>query len=155
MITLILFGVSGYLSSLLLYRPSINVWKLLLILSMVVAFFSIRYLNPNSELKERFSLKNFIQGLIPFLVLIPGIVLLFTSVRIQLSSHGPFHMGYIFQVIHGLSPPENAVLPGYPANVYWLYHALIAVLSDIFNASPIKISISLNIFALTACLSLR
>jgi len=66
-----------------------------------------------------------------------------------MSFHGPFHIGYVNQILNGAIPPENVVLPNYRANIYWLYHALLAVIVKIFNIPAPTASITLNMFALT------
>ncbi len=147
-----IFGVVGYISCLVIENPSIKVWVIILVAALICAFLSLQYFQLRSDVDGQFSVKNFAFGFLPYLVLLPGVVLLFSSIRIQLSYHGPFHMGYIFQIIHGFSPPENVVLPGYAANVYWIYHALLAVLVDIFNTTPLKMSVFINISALIAAL---
>jgi hypothetical protein len=69
-----------------------------------------------------------------------------------MSFHGPFHIGYVNQILNGTIPPENVVLPNYGANIYWLYHALLAAIVQIFNISAPTASISLNMFALVGSL---
>ncbi|MCZ6702983.1 MAG: hypothetical protein O6940_08085 [Ignavibacteria bacterium] len=84
----------------------------------------------------------------PFLILLPGVASVLLSTRLQLSNHGAFHIGYINQILLGNSTPENVVLPGFEANVYWLYHALLAVVVTILNVPAPIASITINFIAL-------
>ncbi len=86
--------------------------------------------------------------LLPFLILLPGVASVLLSTRLQLSNHGAFHIGYINQILFGNSLPENVVLPGFEANVYWLYHALLAVVVTILNVPAPIASITINFIAL-------
>jgi len=106
----------------------------------------------NYNVNSRFCFKNLVLGLIPYLTLVPGFTALLLSTRVQLSVHGGFHTGYIFQILHGFSPPENVVLPGYGANIYWLYHALLAVFSYIYNIAPPLASAVVNLGGLIGAL---
>jgi len=144
----VIFGISGYICSQAIENPGIEIWGIIFIAALLGALLSLLYFKPHPEVSGRFPIQYFIFGLIPFLVLLPGVVALLSSVRVQLSAHGSFHLGYIYQILNGLAPPENAVLPGYPANVYWLFHALIATLTEIFNTPPPLIAALLNIAAL-------
>jgi len=148
MVSLVIFGVSGYALSQYFINPSVQIWSFILIISFITALIYTLYSNKDYDLKGAFSLRNFVLGLIPYLVLVPGFTVLSLSTRVQLSRHGAFHMGYVFQILHGFSPPENVVLPGFPANTYWLYNALLAVLVNMFNASAPFMSAVLNISAL-------
>lgn len=86
--------------------------------------------------------------LLPFLILLPGVASVLLSTRLQLSNHGAFHIGYINQILLGNSTPENVVLPGFQANIYWLYHALLAVVVTILNVPAPIASITINFIAL-------
>ena len=143
-----IFGVVGYICSQVIENPGIEIWVIIFIAALLGALLSLLYFKPDPEARGRFSTRNFIFGIIPFLVLLPGVVALLFSVRVQLSFHGPFHLGYVYQILHGFAPPENVVLPGYPANVYWLFHALVATFTKIFNTPPPFIAALVNIAAL-------
>jgi hypothetical protein len=147
-ISLVIFGVAGYICSQAIENSGIEIWAVIFIAALLGALLSLLYFKPDPEVRGRFSIRNLIFGLIPFLVLLPGVVALLFSVRVQLSFHGSFHLGYIYQILNGLAPPENVVLPGYPANVYWIFHTLIATLTDIFNTPPPFIAALVNIAAL-------
>ena len=149
-ISLVLFGVIGYSCSQVIENLPIGIWVSIFIGALLIALVLVIYFRTNDYGIYTFSLKNMFLGLIPYLVLLPGTIALLYSVRVQLSNHGAFHLGYIFQILHGFAPPENVALPGYPGNIYWLYHALIAVLADIFNTAPPLIAALLNLTALAA-----
>ena len=148
MISLVIFGVAGYACSQAIENPGIEIWVMIFIGAIVGGLFSILYFKPCTYVQHEFSIKNLVLGLIPYLVLLPGIIALLYSVRVQISNHGPFHTAYILQIINGSVPPENVVLPGFPANVYWLYHALLAVFVYVFASPPPFVSAAVNMLAL-------
>lgn len=82
-------------------------------------------------------------------IFIPGVYASFFFVQLQIGTHGGYHLGYVYQILNNLIPPENVALPGYPANIYWLYHALIAAILNLSNIPAPKISSTIiNMFAL-------
>ena len=95
-----------------------------------------------------------IPGLAVLLILLPGVLALSLSTRMQISVHGFFHSAYAYQILHGMVPPENVTLPGFPVNNYWPYHGLLAVFSQILNAPPPLASAWLNILSLFVSLAL-
>lgn len=84
-------------------------------------------------------------------VLIPSFFLVIFSPNIQISFHGAFHSVYFSQILQHKIPPENVTLPGYPANVYWVYHAILAAIYSIFNLPPPMISALFNFLILLFC----
>jgi hypothetical protein len=92
--------------------------------------------------------------LVPFSVLMPGIVAVLQSTRLQISFHGFFHSAFTYQIINGVVPPENPLLPGHPANDYWLFHALIASLVHSLRIAPPLVAIGVNLIALTVSMFL-
>jgi len=148
MISLVIFGVSGYILSQILVTVPIEMWSLVLLISFVSVFILSLYNSKIDNTEHKFSIRNFVLGLLPFLLLLSIFIPLALSERLQISHHGPFHMGYITQIIKGVSPPENVVLPGFPANVYWLYHALLAVFANTFRLPQPAASAIINFIAL-------
>jgi len=92
--------------------------------------------------------------MLSLLAFLPGILALGLSTRMQISVHGFFHSAYVYQILHGMIPPENVTLPGYPVNNYWPYHAILAVFSRILQAPPPLASAWLNILSLLVSLAL-
>ena len=88
--------------------------------------------------------------ILPFSVLLPGIVAVLQSTRLQMSFHGFLHSAYTYQIVNGVVPPENPLLPGHPANDYWLFHVLIAGLVHSLRVAPPLVAIGVNLIALTA-----
>ena len=86
--------------------------------------------------------------LLPFGVLVPGIVAVLGSPRLQMSFHGFLHSAYTYEIMNGLVPPDNPLLPGHPANDYWLYHVLLGGLAHSLRIAPPLVSILLNMVAL-------
>ena len=114
--------------------------------------------NKDHSLSACKNLVNFklasISLLIPYLTLIPGIAALLSSRRLQISYHGFFHSAYIFRVLAGQIPPENITMPGHPANVYWPYHAVLAVFTALFQIPPPLASSLFNIGVLISVIIL-
>lgn len=54
------------------------------------------------------------------------------------------------QILHGTGQPTNAYLPDTPANYYWLYHALVASVSDVFRLPHPFAAAILNMVALAS-----
>ena len=151
-ISFAVFAVSGYIYSQLFESLNILIWTVLFIF-IFIAVLIHSLLNQHKELysfyvSENFSIKYLFFRLLPFLILLPGVAAVLLSTRLQLSNHGAFHIGYINQILLGNSLPENVVLPGFEANVYWLYHALLAVVVTILNVPAPIASITINFIAL-------
>ena len=89
---------------------------------------------------------------IPFVVLMPGLIALARSPRLQMSFHGYLHSAYAYQAIQGHLPPDNPLLAGEPANDYWLFHVLLAAISHTLRIAPPVAASIVNIAALLACL---
>lgn len=87
----------------------------------------------------------------PYLVLLPSIAAVLFSPRIQISYHGFFHSAYVTQILQGHIPPENVTLPGYPADDYWPYHAILAVLWLGTHWPVPFLSAVLNLLILASC----
>ncbi|MEM7164790.1 MAG: hypothetical protein AAF581_04960 [Planctomycetota bacterium] len=75
-------------------------------------------------------------GLLPYAVLLPGIYARLTNTNLLVSSHGRFHVGYVYQILNGQLPPENPIFAGAPAGFYWLYHVLLAMVCDLLQVTP-------------------
>ena len=66
------------------------------------------------------------------LLALSGIFLLLTaghSSRLTQSFHGLYHAAYVSQLANGIVPPTNPSSLGMPANYYWVWHGLLALLS--------------------------
>ena len=71
---------------------------------------------------------------------------------LQVLNHGDIHLAYVHQLLIGTTPVENVFIAGYPANYYWLYHALIATLAHITGIVPAVIASAVNVVALYSSL---
>ena len=147
-ISFVIFGLLGFLLSEIIGNISIQTWTIILVSSIFGALLTLLYFKPCPYVKRKFSIKNIALGLLPFLFLLPAVYAFFSCPHTQLSAHGPFHTAYILQIINGSTPPENVVLPGFAVNVYWLYHALLAVLVYVFDAPTPFVSAVVNMLAL-------
>jgi hypothetical protein len=86
-----------------------------------------------------------------FLVVLPGILAMLLSPRVQIANHGTFHSAYIYEILVNQIPPENVTFPGFPANFYWPYYAVLAVIAYAFNVAPPMASMIFNLSLLAAC----
>ena len=53
------------------------------------------------------------------------------------SFHGLYHLGIVYDIMHGNVPPENPLLGGEPLLWPWGHHYLVGSVSKIFNISPV------------------
>ncbi len=65
---------------------------------------------------------------LPLLMLLPSVVAILGSPTLNTISHADVYFVFVNQLYHGIAPPEHILLPGFPANHYWLFHAYIAAL---------------------------
>ncbi len=136
----------------LVTSPSIEIWGLIFALSLVLcaAFFIVKKpdflrgidFNPKHTWRDQWI------GCIPYLVFVPGFLIVFSNTYYQMLFEGVLHTSYTSQILAGIAPPENPFLPGYPPNYYWLYHALLATIANLTQLSPPLLSSILNLLAL-------
>jgi len=153
--TFALFGVLGYSLSLYIHGFNINIWSALLVLSFTSVTSGILIYDKNKpeNNQKSISAKHFLLKILPFSIFIPGLIAGLFLMKVQMGTHGAFHTGYVNQILQDIIPPENVALPGFPANVYWLYHALIASIVNLFNIFPMQVSSAiLNTIALIGSL---
>lgn len=72
------------------------------------------------------------------------------SSRILQSHHGLYHSSYIYQLYNGIIPPTNPLVAEAPANIYWPWHLLVAVIMHAIKKSPLEVVSLLNCLALAA-----
>ncbi len=154
--TFVISAVLGYSLSLLFHNFNLELWNIVFIGIFILSFLVIVLRNKEylklSYRDKNVSAKSLFLKYLPYLVFLPPIILILHSTGIQMSLHGGFHIGYVNQLLRSVIPPENVVLPGYEANIYWLYHALLATIVKIFNIAAPLASTILNIFALIGSL---
>ena len=68
------------------------------------------------------------------------------SSSVLMSQHGLYHSSYIYQIMNGIVPPTNPQAAGAPANVYWPWHCMIAILSKHSALSPLEAGALINTF---------
>ncbi len=88
--------------------------------------------------------------LLPLLVFAPMFHAELASPTLQILNHGDMHVAYVHQLLHRATPVENIFVPGYPANFYWLYHALLAALVQATGWAPPLVA---SLLAITAICS--
>lgn len=86
--------------------------------------------------------------LLPLLVFVPMFQAELASPTLQIMNHGDMHVGYVHELLYRTTPAENIFVPGYPANFYWLYHALLAALVKVTGWAPPLAASFLTIIAI-------
>ncbi len=86
--------------------------------------------------------------LLPLLVFLPMFQAELASPTLQIMNHGDMHVGYVHELLYRTTPAENIFVPGYPANFYWLYHALLAALVKVTGWAPPLAASLLTIIAI-------
>ena len=86
--------------------------------------------------------------LLPLLVFLPMFQAELASPTLQIMNHGDMHVGYVHELLYRTTPAENIFVPGYPANFYWLYHALLAALVKATGWAPPLAASLLTIIAI-------
>jgi hypothetical protein len=157
-IALVMFAAVGYTLSQVIQPLSIHGWDIVLLLSLVGATSLSVLINREGIFRAADHTKqpkqSRVVAYIPYLILLPGLAAVLLSTRIQISFHGFFHSGYVYQILANHTPPENPILPGFPANIYWLYHAFLAASADLTGVAPPLLSIAVNILTLIATIIL-
>ncbi|MCY3834439.1 MAG: hypothetical protein OXG85_15615 [Chloroflexi bacterium] len=90
--------------------------------------------------------------ILPILILLPIFGVELSSPILQILHHGDIHVAYIHQLMYSVAPPQNIFLPGYPANSYWLYHAVLAAIVQATSLSPPYVASVLSIVAIVSSL---
>jgi len=151
-IFLVIFVGVGFALSVFL-DLTVTAWVVIFAASFVFccALFIIKKPNFSTGLDDgavTWTRRDRIIGYLPYLVFLPGFLVVFSNTYFQMIFEGLIHTSYINQILAGSIPPENPFLPGYPPNYYWLYHMLLAMLSQLTNlAAPLLASL-INVFAL-------
>lgn len=142
-ISLPLFGALGYLAA-HLFETTILFWQISFIVSLLIVGASLLYFRPDlfPEKVHVNSLLSRMMALLPLLIFATGLYAVWSSTDLQVSHNGDLHTAYTVQILFGKGTPENSFIPGYPANYYWLYHALLAVLTSLLNV-PIPVAATL------------
>ena len=142
-ISFALFVSVGYIVTLLM-PVTIEIWLAVFCLTLLLPLPGLVVLAGRKWKKNEISAKRFswrvLLPLVPLLVLAPSFYVEFTSPPFQLMSHGDIHSSYVYQLLYGVTPPEHAFLAGFPANYYWLFHALLATLVKITSLSLGQVS---------------
>jgi len=85
------------------------------------------------------------------LLILPVVALIFINPKFAVVGwHEFMHASIVFNIMHGLVPPEDVLLAGYPLKYPWAHHYLVALLCQIAHiAPPMGFALS-NIIALIA-----
>ncbi|MYA92537.1 MAG: hypothetical protein F4Y30_03845 [Chloroflexi bacterium] len=85
--------------------------------------------------------------MVPLLVFLPMMLAQLSSPSHQLQSHADLYISYVHELLYRETPAESVYIAGYPANFYWLYHALLAALAQLTALAPSQIAQVLNVLA--------
>ncbi len=161
LLTLATFPAAGMLLLLLIGPFGGGGWARLLVasllLSLAVAWGAHRrrwsaLLSDAAPTGSPVSPRGIAWALVVLLALLPTVIAVIASPRVQISHHGYFHSAYVHQVIAGMVPPENVTLPGHPSNTYWPYHALLAAMVTLLGVPAPLASALLNLILLAGSL---
>ncbi len=75
------------------------------------------------------------------------------STRLTASFHRLYHAAYTSQLVNGIVPPTNPSSLGAPANNYWAWHALLALLSRTLDIPAFQAHLIVSAFSLATFLS--
>ncbi len=151
-ISLALFASVGYILTLLM-PVDIEMWRTLFWVSLVMPGLGLlasvyaRWKWGESIIKGGASWRMLLP-LAPMMVMAPIIWAEFAHPTMQILHHANVHVGYIHQLLYGVTPVENVFVAGYPGNYYWLYHAYLAAIVKITSFSPPTVSSFVNALAI-------
>jgi hypothetical protein len=150
-IFLVIFVGIGFAFS-LMTSLSIEAWSLILAASFVICAAIFIFVKPDFAADLGTSItwtwRDRLLSYLPFLIFTPGFLAVFSNSHFQMIFEGDIHTSYIVQILNSITPPENPFLPGYPPNYFWLYHALLATVTNLTNLAPPLVSSFLNVLAL-------
>ena len=131
LISLALFVSVGYILTLIM-PVNIDIWAALLWASVLLPLIPL-----SLRARQRWRLKpshhesqpwRRLVPALPLLILLPSVVAILGSPTLNTIAHADLYFVFVNQLYHGIAPPEHILLPGFPANHYWLFHAYIAAL---------------------------
>ena len=153
---MVVFGVLAYIAAVFVRELPPVTWIGLALVAAVVSIVFVRQWQQDDPSDKRTiavpsddSLLDRIWW-VPYLLPLPAFLLLASDHRLLISNHGAYHSLYIFHLLNGPLPPDNVLIPGLTANIYWLYHALLAAIMVGANIAAPVASHLLNAVALIA-----
>ena len=155
LISMALFLSVGYILTRLL-PVNIDVWAALFWASVLLPLIPLiqrarrRWL-LNAPPPERSPWRRALPAL-PIVILLPAALAILGSPTLNSIAHIDMYFVYIRQLYTGIAPPENIFLPGFPANHYWLYHALVAAIVRVTAADTYSALNMLNLLCLLSSL---
>lgn len=148
-ISFALFVSIGYFLS-LWFPIKIADWAALL-MSIIILTFCCLVMRSRSKHKlgryceVEFTWRILLPIAVPVFVMLPGMLVIFSSPTMQVMNHPDIHFGYIYQLFYESTPVENIFLAGFPANYYWLWHAYIAAVVKITSLHASHVATLINI----------
>ena len=87
-------------------------------------------------------------ALLPYLLLLPGIVIELSSPTMQVLHHADVHLAFIHQLLYEATPIESVFVAGYPPAYHWLYHAVLAPLVSMTGFAPPTVASLVTVIAM-------
>jgi hypothetical protein len=150
-IALALYVSVGYLLTLLM-PVTISHWQMLFWISLCLPLAGLlirarRLWRRGAASRARFSWRLLLPFL-PLLIFVPMFTLELSVPYLQFIHHADIHVAYVHQLLYGATPVDNIFGAGYPANYYWLYHAILAPIVQLTSLSPPLAASILNILVI-------
>ena len=146
LMSLALFMSVGYLLT-FVARVTIDVWAALLWFSLLLPLTALCWRARRKWRKScrsaPFAWRALLPAL-PLLLALPAILYQLARPSIKAIPHNRLYLVYSAQLYHGLAPPDNIFLPGYPANNNWLALAPQAALVKVASVDILTTYIVLN-----------
>ena len=154
-IALALYVSVGYLLSLLM-PMRVEHWLMLLIFAVcasLVAMLANAFpvSGKGSQRRDRVTWR-VLAPMLPLFIFVPVFQAEFAKPVLQILNHGDLHVGYVHELLHRSTPVHNIYVPGYPANYYWLYHAILAALVKLTSLAPPLVASLLTLLAILSSL---
>lgn len=155
LISLALFVSVGYMLTLLM-PVNVDMWASLALICILfpLALLSLRARRNwrgETQPREQFSWRALLP-LVPMLVLMLAFLIMLSHPSLLAIAHIDLYFSNVIQAFHRFTPLENVFVPGYPANHYWLFYALIAAIVKLTSADTLTVISAINFVYLASAL---
>ncbi len=155
LISLALFVSVGYILTLML-PVNVDIWAGLAVACILLALIPLSLRARRIWRSDPRPLKLYswriLLPIVPLLPLLLVFIVMLSQPSLTAIAHIDLYFSYVMQVYHSSTPLENIFVPGYPANHYWLFHALIAAIIRLTSLDTFSVFLVLNFVYLTSAL---